>query len=319
MDKLTTPVMDASFLASSPENFRGWQKAVSGLFLPLQLSPRVPAAFRGRVRAAGRDCLQLAEVTATGHTIERTRDLITESSSEYFKLSVQLSGSGVMIQGDRQITLEPGDMTIYDTGRPYSLVFEEDFRFLVALFPQQAVQFRRKDVEELAAIRMDGSGGVGSMVSSFLTSLSTNLEGLAAPTGARLSQIGLELIATLVDDQLGELQTTSTTALKRQIYTYMSDHLGDPDLSPSSIADANFISVRYLHSLFREEGTTVAAWIRAQRLERCRQELRDPTQAHLSVSEIAARWGMPDAGHFSKLFRTHYQQTPSAWRTGRPG
>ena len=314
MDKLTTPATDASFLGSSPDNFRGWQKTVSGLFLPLQLSPRVPAAFRGRVRAAGRDGLQLAEVTATGHAIERTRDLITESSSDYFKLSVQLSGSGVMIQGDREIPLEPGDMTIYDTGRPYSLVFEEDFRFLVAMFPHKAVQFRRKDVEELSAIRMAGDTGVGSMVSSFLTSLSTNLEGFAAPTGARLSQIGLELIATLVDDQLGELQTTSTTVLKRQIYTYMSEHLEDPELSPASIAAAHFISVRYLHHLFKEEGTTVAAWIRTQRLERCHQELRDPTLAHLSVSEIAARWGMPDASHFSKLFRTHYNQTPTAWR-----
>jgi AraC-like DNA-binding protein len=312
--ELAAAATDSVFSAEAGHSFQGWQKTVSRSFLPLRLSAFKPAAFRGRLRAAGCETLHVSDISASGHAVERTPGLIADAGAEYFKLSFQISGTGLMVQGDRELVLRPGDMTIYDTSRPYSLVFDDDFRFLVAMFPRKAVQFRRQDVEELSAVRMDGTTGVGNLVSSFLTGLSANLDNLSAPTGSRLSQIGLDLIATLVDDQLGEVQTKSTAALKRQIYSFMNEHLSDPDLSPAVIADANFISVRYLHTLFQEEGSTVAAWIRQQRLERCRQDLHDPACAHLSVSDIAGRWGMHDAGHFSKLFRSQYQQTPSTWR-----
>ena len=315
MTELNAPATNTTYSGEARESFVGWQRDVARSFLPLRLSLPTSGTFSARLRAAGSETLHLAEISASSHTVERTKDLIADSGADYFKLSFQISGTGLMVQGNRELVLRPGEMTIYDTAKPYSLVFEDDFRFLVAMFPRHAVQFRRQDVEELSAIRMDGTTGVGSLVSTFLTGLSQNLGGLSGPTGSRLSQIGLDLIAALVDDRLSEAEVGTKSALKRQIYAYMLDNLWDPDIDPAGIAAANFISVRFLHTLFQEEGATVAAWIRQQRLERCRQELRDPSLAHLSVSEIAARWGMHDAGHFSKMFRASYQLTPSQWRS----
>jgi len=45
---------------------------------------------------------------------------------------------------------------------------------------------------------------------------------------------------------------------------------------PGTVAAAHYISVRYLYRLFDAQGTTVAAWIRPRRLERCRVDLADP-------------------------------------------
>jgi AraC-like DNA-binding protein len=72
------------------------------------------------------------------------------------------------------------------------------------------------------------------------------------------------------------------------------------------IAAAHHVSVRYLHKLFETEQSGVAAWIRQRRLERCRRDLLDPALRTQPVSAIAARWGLTEPAHFSRLFRAAY-------------
>jgi AraC-like DNA-binding protein len=80
------------------------------------------------------------------------------------------------------------------------------------------------------------------------------------------------------------------------------------------IAAENHVSLRYLHKLFETQQMTVAGWIRQRRLERCRRDLRDPALSHLPVSAIAARSGLIDAAHFSRVFRAAYGISPSEYR-----
>jgi AraC-like DNA-binding protein len=63
----------------------------------------------------------------------------------------------------------------------------------------------------------------------------------------------------------------------------------------------------------------VCDWIRAERLERCRSDLRDPAYADVSISAIASRWGLPSAPHFSRLFRLAYGCSPREFRRAAAG
>jgi AraC-like DNA-binding protein len=58
----------------------------------------------------------------------------------------------------------------------------------------------------------------------------------------------------------------------------------------------------------------VSAWIRRRRLEACRHDL---VQTSRAVSAIGARWGLPDAAHFSRLFRAAYGSSPREYRALR--
>jgi AraC-like DNA-binding protein len=42
---------------------------------------------------------------------------------------------------------------------------------------------------------------------------------------------------------------------------------------------------------------------RRQRPDHCKRELLDPRHAGQRISRIAARWGLADSSHFSRLFR----------------
>ncbi|MGE5286103.1 MAG: helix-turn-helix domain-containing protein, partial [Micromonosporaceae bacterium] len=95
---------------------------------------------------------------------------------------------------------------------------------------------------------------------------------------------------------------------------WIDKNLDVPGLGPETIARGNHISVRYLHKLFHDEGTSVARWVRECRLEKCRHDLEDPTLAEREVIAIARRWGFDDAAHFNKIFKATYGVPPGQYR-----
>jgi AraC-like DNA-binding protein len=99
-----------------------------------------------------------------------------------------------------------------------------------------------------------------------------------------------------------------------RVRAFIEHRLGDPGLDVVTIAGAHHISVRYLQKLFEGQEQTVTGWIRARRLEHCRRDLANPAFAQQPVACIAARWGLLDAPHFSRLFKSTYGLAPRDYR-----
>lgn len=300
-------------------DFDSWRRAVSASFVPLHVEADRRAGFEGSMRGkhlASQD-LSMIEVAASSHTVLRTSELVAVSERKYFKLSIQLAGTGLLLQDGREAVLTPGDLAVYSTDRPYTLAFDDDFRSLVLMFPHMALDLPPDAMGQITATSMSGSDGLGALVAPFLVRLSENLAAVAGPNGSRLINNALDLVTTLFN---GELDLRSAASrdphqmLLARIHDYIEVHLPDQALSPGSIAGAHFISTRHLHDLFRELGTTVSASIRERRLERCRRDLRDPVLADQPVTAIAARWGFTDSAHFSRIFRAAYGLPPTAYR-----
>ena len=299
-------------------SFGEWRTLVSDSFVPLEV--RTDARdFHGTLRSRVLDDLSIVEVTANGHQVLRTPSLIARSGRQYFKLNLQLSGSGILIQDNREATLRPGDLAVYDTNRPYTLAFERDFRTLVLMFPHDALDLPADAIAQLTAVRMAGDAGLGRMISPFMVQLAENLDALSGATGHRLAYNAVDLVATMFESELSIRRDPAPGAradLLTSIHRYIEAELGDPALSPAGIAAAHFISLRQLHNVFHAADTTVSGWIRSRRLEHCRRDLRDPILSPRSVGVIAARWGFIDAAHFSRIFRTAFGEPPSSYRRG---
>ena len=295
-------------------DFTEFRTAVTQSFVPLDVSALDGDAFRGRIRSSAADEVQVSEVTATPHVVTRTPELIARAYRRYYKLSLILSGTCLLVQDGREALLQPGDVALYDTHQPYSLAFEEDFRTLVVMFPQRLIDLPVKLVGQLTAVRISGKEGVGNVVVPFLAQLGTNLDQLAGPAGARLAHSAVDLLSTLVAAELDLAYADPHHELMRRIRAYIDTNLHSADLTPARIAAEHFISTRHLHGLFQEQGATVAGWIRTQRLEHCRRDLFDPAQAGRPVAAIAARWGFVDAAHFSRVFKTAFGHAPSELR-----
>lgn len=311
-----TLVRSDTIATSVARNISEFRAAVNDSFVPLQVTSSHPDRFRGVIRGAGVDEVHVTDVRATDHVVERTPELIARGDRPYFKVSLMLAGTGLLIQDDREAVLAPGDLAVYDTSRPYSLVFDSDFRTMVVMFPRHLITLPADMVGQLTAVRISGSEGLGSVVAPYLTQLAANLDQLAGSTGARLAHSALDLVTTVFTRELGLDGATADPhrALMQRIRGHIDRHLASTDLSPATIAAAHFISTRHLHGLFQEQGTTVSTWIRTRRLEQCRRDLIDPVFADRPVAAIAARWGFVDAAHFSRAFKAAYDQSPSEFR-----
>jgi AraC-like DNA-binding protein len=293
----------------------GFRAAVNDSFVPLQVSSAHPDGFRGIIRGAQVDELHITDVRATEHVVERTPELIARGDSPYFKVSMMLAGSGMLIQDGREALLGPGDLAIYDTDRPYTLAFDDTFRTMVMMVPRHLVAVPSEVLGQLTAVRMSGSEGVGALVAPYLSQLADNLDQVVGATGARLLHSAVDLLTTVFTRELGlDAANDPHRALVQRIHAHIDRNLGSPQLGPSSIAAAHFISTRHLHGLFREQGTTISTWIRMRRLQQCQRTLVDPASAARPVAAIAAQWGFPDAAHFSRVFKATFGVSPSEFR-----
>lgn len=303
-------------------DFGHWQSLVSNSFVPLDTEP-VGRSGRGRFdgRIEVQDCgsVAITQVTANPHAVLRTDELIKADQRRFYKVSYQLEGCGLLIQDGREVVLEPGALAIYDTSRPYTLSFDRHFSTYVMMFPHHRVNLPHEMVGQLTATRLGQDHHLGTVAGQLMAQAGAILPHLTDATGTRLAGNVVELLTTMMADQLDGTEgrgteMTTTHRLLGTVTSYIEAHLPEADLTPGSIAAAHFISVRALHTLFEDAGETVSALIRRRRVERCRDDLADPLMSHVPVAQIGARWGLADPAHFSRLFRSVVGLSPAQYR-----
>lgn len=301
---------------STATSFSKFQDIVSRFFVPLEVVRGRTESFHGGVRSRVLNDITLCEISASSHSVHRTPRLIARDDRGFFKLSLQMAGTGLLVQDGREAVLRPGDLAVYDTHRPYTLAFDQDFRCMVLMFPRELIDLPVDTVAQLTAVRMAADTGLGRVISPFLVELAQNLDQVSGASGLRLAHNALDLITTMFTDELSSHRPPGNPHrdLVNQIRTYIEANLSDPELCPTKVAGAHFISTRHLHNIFSAEGTTVAAWIRSRRLEHCRRDLLDPVHQHRPVAALAARWGFLDAAHFSRIFKSTFDASPAAYR-----
>ncbi len=300
------------------EQFGVWHDAVSKAFVPLEATCRTEDSFGGELVVQDVGAVQLSDVSGGAVLVERSPHTIRRADPGYLKLGMQMRGYCLVTQDGREAPLVPGDLALYDTHRPYQLSFDSQFQMLVVMFPRELLNVRPEDLAKLTARRISGRSGIGSLVSPFLTSLAGKLRAEDVTPTFELSTAVLDLLTAAFSEQLEDESAVSPEthrhALILRIKAFIDERLDDPELSTAVVATAHHISPRYLQKLFEAEGTTVTDWIRRRRLVHCSRELIDQRFVSEPISTIAARWGLVDASHFSKIFRTAYGMSPREFR-----
>jgi AraC-like DNA-binding protein len=184
--------------------------------------------------------------------------------------------------------------------------------------PKAIIPLRDRELGELTGVRIPGDRGAGALASALTRQLARSVDELPAPEAARLGTAVVDVLTVALAgrlDRASAVPGARERTLLHRIYAFVEQQLADPGLSPRRIAAAHHISLRYLHKLFEAEPVTVGGWVRRRRLERCRQDLRDPAQRYRPVAAIGAHWGFLSDAHFSRAFRDEYGVPPAEFRT----
>ncbi|MFC4119343.1 helix-turn-helix domain-containing protein [Nonomuraea zeae] len=290
-----------------------WRGIVCDVLGPLDLRIHPSAPLRGEIEIGRLGPVGVGRIrTSTPHSIHRTQGLIHRDNPELYRVVLAVSGNPRLSQGDRQARLRPGEFAVYDFNRPYELAYDSAVRLAVFSFPHELLTLPA----DLTALPFSAESGAAALAVPLMRRVATDHQTYQPSSAARLSTVVTDLISTALAERAEQEPALPADSRRRvlllSIHAFIEQRLGEMELDPATVAAAHHISVRYLHRLFESENTTVAAWIRRRRLERCRAELA--AGGARPVSEIAARWGLPDSAHFSRLFRSTYGVPPAEYR-----
>jgi AraC-like DNA-binding protein len=126
---------------------------------------------------------------------------------------------------------------------------------------------------------------------------------------ASMSRSVIELLDAFAADDPDPAAPVRADALR----TYARSRLGDPRFDLGAMARAFGCTPRTVQNAFAQDGDTFSGWLRAERLDRAREELRSAGRGR-SVVAIAHSNGFADAGTFHRAYRERFGTTPGAER-----
>ncbi|GAB2997135.1 helix-turn-helix domain-containing protein [Streptomyces pseudoechinosporeus] len=294
--------------------------AVHRALVPTTVVPRDEGPFDERIATDGLGALRVCAVDADAQRVRRTAAHIARSPEPFVAVGVQMEGRTVLVQDGHEATANEGDLFVYDTARPYFLDHPERFSLRVVHIPRRLLALSDEDLARVAGHVMSTDRGCAAVLRPFLVTMVASAHAYSPSAAGGLANSLIDLFSTLVAERGEETAAGaghSGNHLVHRVREHIDRHLGDPALSPESVARAHHISVRYLHRLFEDEGITVSRLIQRRRLERCAQELARRGRTAPTVSAIAQRWGFVNPTHFSRVFRGAYGLSPREWRSVR--
>ncbi|WP_031516637.1 helix-turn-helix domain-containing protein [Streptomyces sp. NRRL F-5123] len=315
-------VLDSADLPAA-DRFEWWLDVTASTLTPTVLTCDDTDDFRAGIRALRLGDVQVASVTYSSLRSRRTPALVRRADAETYYLAVTLKGAQSISQVRRDATLEAGELLLYDSSHPFDAhahrgAAGDGVEAIIVSVARTVLPLPAARAERLLAVPLPGGAGMGRLLREFLTGVVSEPACSGEQDALRLGTAAVDLVtaclAHYADAADAVPPESRTHALTAGIHAFIEHNLGDRQLSPTAVAAAHHISLRYLHLLFQRQGTSVAAWIKQRRLDRCRRDLGDPSLAHVPIAAIASRWGLTLPAEFSRAFRAAYGMTPSDYR-----
>ncbi|MGW2638111.1 helix-turn-helix domain-containing protein [Streptomyces sp. NPDC001348] len=241
-------------------------------------------------------------------------------------LGLQASGGADLVRRGTTAPCRPGDLFLGAAAEPFALHAPGDFTLHLVRIPRYALTVSDAHAGELSGRDPFAGGSVAPLLGSLVRSIAGAAQSYSSRTALHLAGSVAELVALLAVEAVENAEDAEGTArgrgedrenMIRDVRAHVDAHLWDRELTPATLAAAQHISIRYLHKLFEDHGSTVGRWIQHRRLEEARRELARPGRSDTTVSAVARRWGFASATHFSRSFRAAYGVSPSDWREAR--
>lgn len=300
-----------------------WQEQMASSFGGLSAAPidgasRGDAVVRGAMTSDDLGDLGVYGIRGTPQVLVKTPTAVRREPSDLVKVCVVVRGTMLVDQNEHQVTARPGQLAVYDTGRPYRLRLDGAWDVRVLTAPRPNITVPAGAFASSMARPIDARHGPASLLTACVEDALSS--GVAADTAGHVHAATLALLAgTLSTGE--ERRAPTDDALVTRVVRFVDGHLDEP-LPPARLAREHHVSVRTLHRALQEADTSPGALVRSRRLDAIHRDLTDPGLDHLAITAVAARRGVLDASWLSRAFRARFGASPSQVRraasSGRP-
>ncbi|MCY1353471.1 Transcriptional activator NphR [compost metagenome] len=299
-----------------------WAEAISDTYFALSLEFAPEQPFDGHLQrwSTPSTPVSLSRLRSSRLGYSRSKAQIGQDHEAFYLVTVPRRADVHFEQEGRELSCSPGGFIIERGDAPYRFHYGADNDLWVLKLPERALKGHLRGPERYSRYCFDATQGLGRVFVEQLDLCARHFEVCSTPARHLLLEQAMStlLLALQQDDRVLGSEGSNLSALHlTRVEQYVRQNLGDPDLSPQSIASACGLSLRYLHKLFSSTPYTLGEWVRQQRLEAVHRQLRDP-HCHQSIGELAFRWGFNDQAQFTRAFRQQFGCTAREVRASRP-
>ena len=291
-----------------------WSEAVFTNIAGLRSESFGDPAFNGRIIATMAGYLKLVRIEASSHRVVRTPELAQSSTEGHLKVVAQLDGRACFQQGASEVWLSPGEWSVYDTSRAYTVTNPVSVDQLIVMIPKSRLPEALR-YESCVVHHLSGRSGVGRLAWDTMLSLYQELPSMSRQAADGMADVLTELVhLSLLDLQGKNSHLSQREALRDRIVGHISRHLSDPRLNVDAIAAALNCSRRHLYNAFPKEKGGIAGYILKERLALACCALNDPRNARRTLTDVAYESGFSRSSHMTQVFRSQLGMTPGEYR-----
>ncbi len=298
-------------------SFESWHQTTCRDFSVTECEIPKDAAFSASVRSWKSGALAFGDVAVkslgSNMPLFRRETDIRKDPRDHIMLYLVTKGEVGLAQYGRAVTVNCGDVVLYDQAKPFTLDFIGDARGLVMAIPRCHATTRLENVEGLTARSICKKTQATKFIRSVLSQFQPEEDGELAGISPKMQASALDLILGSIEhffhvpDQ--QYQGHRPKQL-RKVKEYLVHSLADTSLSVDKICVTQGLSARSLNRLFSSEGTTPMRWLWQMRLDEAYRLIGQGRSA--SITDIALDTGFTDVSHFSRAFKKAFGQTPSS-------
>lgn len=293
--------------AGSARGIREWERHNADELIEIDVRSPADTDFRGRELNLVLDRTSMARVWGTPHEVARDSRLISERPADAIAVFVGLRGDCLVEYDGRRQVVRPGQIMLCDTDRPFVRGFGHGLEELALRVP-------RADFAELTGMDTVRSPIVLDAGEDPYARALARLVGRAVSSTVPVApdeQALLELVTVLATGARAGVPHAHRAAAR----SFIEDHLTDPSLSASDVADGAGISERHLSRVFADAGTSVPKQILGRRLDFAYSML---TYGQASrTADVAQRCGFTSMAYFSQAFKRRFGMSAGEVRMGR--
>jgi AraC family transcriptional activator of tynA and feaB len=288
------------------------QEAVSCL-------PRDERPFVGRVEYDTLGEMLLCKVAVTNYQFTRSLTTRTPTLPTPMMLVSVSRGSCKFVQSGHTCILTEGDWTLTDTKQPlaYTITSPKIEAFTIML-PRPSDAAIAALCEGAVAHRSNGRWGLSRVLQTMVNESFGEMRRLSPFSKKKLGAAITTMAWDAIREQIEPRPVIGRhDELPMRAKAYIEANLPDPKLSVERIAHACSISLRGLQRHFAEDPAgSISRYLWQRRLIRCAEALRDPSQAHRSITDVCFSYGFSSSSHFSRLFKDQFGVPPVQYRVG---
>lgn len=261
--------------------------------------------------------VKMIDIAGGEHFVERTPHLLRQREKDSAFLTVILNGKVFVNRAGQCVVAEAGDVVLYDTNQAYMHGFPAFARQVIFEIPGEDFRSRFGEWSLRDVVHFGGTANPARMIPLALQDVmhqAQALYGTDPKTGPLLEKRVWDVMETAYSLVNGGQRSAYQAQMLLRARRHIAANLGDPELSPSTIAAFMGISLRQLNRLFEGEPLSLVAYIQEKRLEGARRDLLQRGSCTMSVSDVCYKWGFKSLAHFSRKFSERYGISPSHCR-----